>query len=79
MQGFGALTPNNLCKVVETVGGGGAVVFLLPVSVSTMQDLFTFPLDAHSKLKTLAQLPIHHRFNKRLDFYYKFDIIISRN
>lgn len=43
LQDFEALTPNLLARTVETIEGGGLVVFLLQ-SVSSLRQLYTLTM-----------------------------------
>eukprot|EP00392_Amoebophrya_sp_AT5.2_P007541 g7556.t1 len=48
LQDFEALTPNILCRTVETVAGGGMVVLLLK-SMSSLRQLYNTTMDIHGK------------------------------
>uniref|UniRef100_A0A915DH43 RNA cytidine acetyltransferase n=1 Tax=Ditylenchus dipsaci TaxID=166011 RepID=A0A915DH43_9BILA len=64
LQDFEALTPNLLARTVETVEGGGLVVFLLQ-SVDSLRQLYTLTMDVHSRYRTEAHTDIVARFNER--------------
>lgn len=64
IQDFEGLTPNILCRVVETVCGGGLVVFLMP-EVQSLRQLFSAPMDVHSRLKTYSHPKVTPLFNER--------------
>ncbi|KAG7174649.1 RNA cytidine acetyltransferase-like 2 [Homarus americanus] len=64
IQDFEGLTPNTLCRVVETVAGGGAVIFLMSC-MQSMRQLFTLSMDVHSKLKTHSHPCVTPLFNER--------------
>ncbi|KAI1731465.1 helicase domain-containing protein [Ditylenchus destructor] len=64
LQDFEALTPNLLARTVETVEGGGLVIFLLQ-SVNSLRQLYTLTMDVHSRYRTEAHTDIVARFNER--------------
>ncbi|GBM60357.1 RNA cytidine acetyltransferase [Araneus ventricosus] len=64
IQDFEALTPNVLARIVECVGGGGMILFLLQ-NVATLEDLFLMDMDVHSRWVTEAHHEVSPRFNKR--------------
>lgn len=43
-----ALTPNLLARTIETVEGGGLVVFLLK-TVTSLKQLYAMSMDVHSR------------------------------
>lgn len=49
LQDFEALTPNTLARTIETVAGGGIVVFLLK-SMDSLQQLCTMAMVSMSML-----------------------------
>ena len=51
LQDFEALTPNTLCRTIETVQGGGVVVFLLR-TMASLKQLYTMTMDVHSRFRT---------------------------
>ena len=51
LQDFEGITPNLLARTIETVEGGGIVVMLLS-TLTSLKQLFTLTMDAHSRLKT---------------------------
>lgn len=63
LQDFEAVTPNLLCRTVETVAGGGLIILLLK-SVSSLQQLYQLSLDAHKELLKDGQ--VKPRFCQRL-------------
>lgn len=72
------MTANTLCRVVETVEGGGCIVLLLQ-SLDSLKQLYTLCMDVHSRYRTHAHTTIVPRFNERLaivtDLYiYLFNI-----
>ena len=46
LQDFEALTPNILCRTIETVQGGGFVILLLR-TMSSLKQLYTLSMDVH--------------------------------
>lgn len=64
IQDFEGLTPNTLCRVVETVSGGGVVVFLLP-GMQSLRQLFSLNMDSHGRLKTYSHPKVTPLFNER--------------
>ncbi|MPC34372.1 RNA cytidine acetyltransferase [Portunus trituberculatus] len=64
IQDFEGLTPNTLCRVVETVCGGGLVVFLMP-EIQSLRQLFSASMDIHSRLKTYSHPKVTPLFNER--------------
>uniref|UniRef100_A0A5K3F4M6 RNA cytidine acetyltransferase n=3 Tax=Mesocestoides corti TaxID=53468 RepID=A0A5K3F4M6_MESCO len=64
LQDFEALTPNTLARTIETVAGGGLVVFLLK-SMDSLQQLCTMAMDVHARYRTEAHTDVVCRFNER--------------
>lgn len=64
LQDFEALTPNLLCRTIETVEGGGMVVLLLRTMMS-LRQLYTMTMDTHSRFRTEAHNDVVARFNER--------------
>ncbi|CAE7872352.1 NAT10, partial [Symbiodinium sp. KB8] len=64
LQDFEALTPNLLCRTMETVEGGGIVVLLL-ASMSSLKSLYTMVMDVHARFRTEAHQHVVPRFNER--------------
>ena len=65
LQDFEALTPNLLARTVETVEGGGIVVFLLS-SLDSLTQLYSLTMDVHARLRTESHQQVVPRFNERL-------------
>lgn len=65
LQDFEALTPNLLCRVVETVQGGGMVILLLK-TMESLKQLYSLAMDAHHNLRTETHTDTEPRFNERL-------------
>lgn len=63
-QDFEGVTANTLCRVVETVEGGGAVVLLLQ-SLDSLRQLYTLCMDVHARYRTHAHQHVVPRFNER--------------
>lgn len=64
LQDFEALTPNILCRAIETVQGGGAVCLLLH-SFDNLTQLHSLAMDIHTRFKTEAFSCVKPRFNER--------------
>jgi N-acetyltransferase 10 len=65
LQDFEAVTPNILCRAIETVEGGGVVVLLLR-SMASLRQLYTLTMDAHARFRTEAHgAVVAPRFNER--------------
>lgn len=69
LQDFEALTPNILCRTIETVEGGGMVVILLR-TMSSLKQLYSVAMDMHKKYRTdenqATTAPgVEPRFNER--------------
>jgi N-acetyltransferase 10 len=64
LQDFEALTPNLLCRTIETVEGGGIVIFLMR-TMTSLKQLYTITMDAHQRYRTDAYDQVEPRFNER--------------
>ncbi|KAM7535208.1 hypothetical protein Aperf_G00000091521 [Anoplocephala perfoliata] len=64
LQDFEALTPNTLARTIETVSGGGIIVFLLK-SMESLRQLCTMAMDVHARYRTEAHTDVVCRFNER--------------
>eukprot|EP00388_Colpodella_angusta_P007396 GDKJ01020956.1.p1 GENE.GDKJ01020956.1~~GDKJ01020956.1.p1 ORF type:complete len:1168 (+),score=400.73 GDKJ01020956.1:23-3505(+) len=64
LQDFEALTPNILCRAIETVEGGGVCVLLLK-TMSSLRQLYSLAMDAHKNYRTENNLDVQPRFNER--------------
>ena len=66
LQDFEALTPNILCRTIETVEGGGMVVILLR-TMSSLKQLYSVTMDMHKKYRTddADATDMEPRFNER--------------
>jgi N-acetyltransferase 10 len=64
LQDFEAITPNILCRTIETVEGGGIVVLLLH-TMSSLKQLYTLSMDVHDRFRTGAHQDVVGRFNER--------------
>ena len=53
LQDFEALTPNILCRTMETVEGGGVIVILLQ-TLDSLRQLYTLNMDVHARYRTEA-------------------------
>lgn len=64
LQDFEALTPNLLARTIETVEGGGLIVFLVK-SLTSLKQLYTMAMDIHDRYRTEAHRDVVGRFNER--------------
>ena len=64
LQDFEALTPNIMARTIETVKGGGLVIFLMR-SVKSLKQLYTITMDVHARYRTEAASDVVPRFNER--------------
>lgn len=64
LQDFEALTPNLLARTIETVEGGGLIIFLLK-SIASLKQLYTMSMDVHKRYRTEAHQHVTCRFNER--------------
>ena len=64
LQDFEAVTPNILCRTLETVEGGGVTVLLLR-TMTSLRQLYTMTMDAHARFRTEAHADVTARFNER--------------
>merc|ERR1719359_1592785 len=51
LQDFEALTPNLLCRTIETVEGGGIVILLIK-TLDSLKQLYELAMDAHHNYRT---------------------------
>ncbi|XP_055381005.1 RNA cytidine acetyltransferase [Condylostylus longicornis] len=65
LQDFEALTPNLMARTIETVEGGGMIIFLLK-TVQSLKQLYTMSMDVHKRFRTEAHQTVTCRFNERL-------------
>lgn len=59
------MTPNLLARTIETVEGGGLIIFLLK-TIQSLKQLYTMSMDVHKRYRTEAHQTITCRFNERL-------------
>jgi len=64
LQDFEALTPNLLCRTIETVSGGGMIIFLFN-NMTSLKQLYTISMDVHDRFRTSNNKDIEPRFNER--------------
>jgi N-acetyltransferase 10 len=64
LQDFEALTPNLMARTIETVKGGGLVVFLMR-TVKSLKQLYAMTMDVHSRYRTESAGDVVPRFNER--------------
>lgn len=64
LQDFEAITPNLLCRTIETIQGGGMVIFLFN-NMASLKQLYTISMDVHDRYRTDANQDVEPRFNER--------------
>jgi len=64
LQDFESVTPNVLCRTVETVEGGGLVILLFN-TMTSLRQLYSLTMDAHARFRTEAHGSVEPRFNER--------------
>jgi len=64
LQDFEALTPNIMARTIETVQGGGLVIFLMR-SVKSLKQLYAMTMDVHARYRTESAADVVPRFNER--------------
>lgn len=51
LQDFESVTPNVLCRTIETVEGGGLVVLLIN-TMTSLKQLYQLSMDSHNRFRT---------------------------
>lgn len=64
LQDFESITPNVLCRTIETVEGGGLVIMLFN-TMASLKQLYTITMDVHARYRTEAHGMVEPRFNER--------------
>lgn len=64
LEDFEATTPNVLARCLETVQGGGIVVFLFN-NIKSVEELGHLDMDVHEHFKTEASHTVLNNFNQR--------------
>lgn len=64
MQDFESITPNSLARIIETVQGGGTIIFLLDIS-NKKKNLYSLGMDIYRNFKNQAYQSITNRFLDR--------------
>jgi len=64
LQDFESVTPNVLCRTIETIEGGGIVILLIN-TMTSLKQLYHLSMDSHSRLRTDSHQNIEPRFNER--------------
>ena len=64
LQDFESITPNVLCRTIETVEGGGLVILLFN-TMTSLKQLYTLAMDVHARYRTEAHQLVEPRFNER--------------
>lgn len=64
LQDFESVTPNVLCRTIETIEGGGIVVLLIN-TMTSLKQLYHLSMDSHQRFRTDSHQNIEPRFNER--------------
>lgn len=64
LQDFEGITPNVMCRTMETVEGGGLVVLLLN-TMTSLKQFYTISMDCHKRYRTDNHKFVKPRFNER--------------
>ena len=64
LQDFETITPNLLCRIIETVHGGGIIIFLLS-NMTSLKQLYTISMDVHDRYRSESNQQIEPRFNEQ--------------
>jgi len=64
LQDFESITPNVLCRAMETVEGGGIIIMLFN-TLTSLKQLYTISMDVHNRFRTEAHKLVEPRFNER--------------
>eukprot|EP00924_Labyrinthula_sp_SR-Ha-C_P003427 snap_masked-scaffold_15-processed-gene-9.8-mRNA-1 protein AED:0.02 eAED:0.02 QI:0/0/0/1/1/1/2/0/1050 len=64
LQDFEFLTPNLLAKTIETIEGGGLIVFVMN-KLSNLKQFYRLTMNMHSKYSTELYKDVKPRFNER--------------
>ncbi len=64
LQDFESITPNVLCRTIETVEGGGVIVILFN-TMTSLKQLYTISMDVHDRFRTEGHSKVDPRFNER--------------
>lgn len=64
LQDFESITPNVLCRAMETIEGGGLIVMLFN-TMTSLRQLYSISMDVHSRYRTEAHKLVKPRFNER--------------
>lgn len=64
LQDFESITPNVLCRAMETVEGGGMIIMLFN-TLTSLKQLYSISMDVHNRYRTEAHRIVQPRFNER--------------
>lgn len=64
LQDFEGLTPNLMARTIETIEGGGIIVFLMR-TVKSLRQLYAMTMDVHARYRTEGAGDVVPRFNER--------------
>ncbi len=74
LQDFQAITPNLLCRTIETVQGGGMIIFLFN-NMTSLNQLYSIVIDSYTTIKTPSFKEVEPRFNDILTQIYWSSIV----
>ena len=64
LQDFEGVTPNVMCRTMETVEGGGLIVLLFH-TMTSLRQFYTISMDVHKRYRTDNHQTVKPRFNER--------------
>jgi N-acetyltransferase 10 len=64
LQDFEGVTPNVMCRTMETVEGGGIIVMLFH-TMTSLRQFYTISMDCHKRYRTESHKVVKPRFNER--------------
>ncbi|SBT32718.1 histone acetyltransferase, putative [Plasmodium ovale wallikeri] len=64
MQDFSHITPNILCRCIETVIGGGIIIFLM-IKVEELKDIYNLTLHYHKKYTMNGTCNVYNNYIHR--------------
>lgn len=64
LASFEELTPNLMCRTIETISGGGVIIFIFPQH-DNIAELEQYHMSAHDRYKTYQYPVIHPLFMGR--------------
>jgi len=64
LQDFEGVTPNVMCRTMETIEGGGIIVMLFQ-TMTSLRQFYTISMDVHKRYRTDSHKVVKPRFNER--------------